>query len=68
MPKKSTKGTGFYGVKVGRVRGVYTTWDECQQQTSGKRDLGVVRTWGMRLMRSLFRRVPESTTEEIQYL
>lgn len=35
MPKASSKETCFYGVKVGRVPGVYATWDECQKQTSG---------------------------------
>ena len=25
----------FYAVKKGRIPGIYTTWDECQKQTSG---------------------------------
>ncbi|TFK79390.1 ribonuclease H-like protein, partial [Polyporus arcularius HHB13444] len=33
MPKASKP--GFYAVARGRVPGVYSTWDECQQQVSG---------------------------------
>ena len=25
----------FYGVKVGKIPGVYTTWDECKENTNG---------------------------------
>ncbi|KAI0746188.1 ribonuclease H-like domain-containing protein [Earliella scabrosa] len=33
MPKAAKP--GFYAVARGRVPGVYTTWDECQQQVNG---------------------------------
>ena len=33
MPKGG--GGGFYAVAVGRVPGIYSTWAECQAQTTG---------------------------------
>ncbi|KAL3766488.1 hypothetical protein ACHAW5_001157 [Stephanodiscus triporus] len=37
IPKKMAKSKGpkFYAVAVGRVAGIYNTWDECKAQTSG---------------------------------
>ncbi|KDR71048.1 hypothetical protein GALMADRAFT_254207 [Galerina marginata CBS 339.88] len=34
MPPTRTK-AGFYGVKIGRTIGIYTTWTDCEAQTKG---------------------------------